>query len=109
MPAQTIPVDLSAAGRTPIVPNGNFINAVSVLPPATGAPFNFTFDLGNRQLIGPITMDGKLKLTGKEKRDNREGLVVVNAIAQPGVIVPIVVSYSSEYEDDASTIEYGSN
>lgn len=96
MPAIQYQVDLTNVGVQELVKAGQRILVATVLPPASGAPFNFRFDLGNSQLIGPITTDGRLRVpaTGPAS-DTKEGLKIVNTIAQPGVIVPILVAYDS--------------
>lgn len=96
MPGIQYQVSLAAIGVQELVKSGQRILVASVLPPASGAPFNFSFDLGNNQLIGPITTDGKLRVpaTGPSS-DTKEGLKIVNTIAQPGVVVPIFVAYDS--------------
>jgi hypothetical protein len=96
MPAQQFQVNLAAIGVQELVRSGQRILVASVLPPASGAPFNFSFDLGNNQVIGPVTTDGRLRIPkGGPSSDTKEGLKIVNAIAQPGVVVPILVAYDS--------------
>jgi hypothetical protein len=111
MPFQTKQVDLSAVGETVLVPFGNRITGISVLPPRTGAAFVLSLDIGNSQVLGPITTDGVVRFSGARiASDVREGLKVINDTAQAGVIVPIVVSYDRGADDgssDGGAVEFG--
>lgn len=100
MPAQQFQVSLAAIGTQRLVRAGQRILVATILPPANGAAFNLQVDLGNNQVIGPITTDGRLRIpaTGPSS-DTKEGLQVINTIAQPGVVVPILVAYDSGAPD----------
>jgi len=95
MPVKTFQVSLAAVGAQRIVPNGNRITDVSILPDAAGNPFNLTVDLGNNQTIGPITQPCVIAIDRDVPfEDVSEGVAIVVAAAQAGVVVPVVVSYA---------------
>lgn len=95
MPIRTFQVSLAAAGVQRIVPNGNRITDVSILADPAGAAFNLSVDLGNNQVIGPITQPCVIAIDRDVPfEDVSEGVAIVVAAAQAGVIVPVVVSYA---------------
>jgi hypothetical protein len=107
MPVQTTQVDLAAVGTQVLVRDGNRITGVTVFPPRNGAPFVLFLDLGNAQVIGPITSDGVLKFSGALPiADRREGLKVLNDAAQAGVVVPVMVSYDRGETPEGGSIEF---
>lgn len=95
MPVKTFPVSLAAVGSQRIVRNGNRITDISILADPLGNPFNLTVDLGNNQTIGPITQPCVIAIDPSVPfEDVSEGVAIVVAAAQAGVVVPVVVSYA---------------
>lgn len=93
-PTVSLAAVIAEADKLNLVPNGNRITDVSILPEPAGLPYSFRLKLGNNPLFGPITGPCTLQVDADAPdSDVREGLFLVNDSAQAGVLVPFVISY----------------
>lgn len=105
MPYKEIPLDLSAAFETPIVPDGNRVNAISItgLTPLA----SFSLKLGNNGLL-TISDLGVVKIGNTAlASDAMQGVKAINTVAQAGATARLVVSYQrrTDKASDAPAIE----
>lgn len=86
-----------------LVEPGNRITDVSIMPEPGGGAYTFYLKLGNNPwfpVTGPMTL---VLDRDAPDSDAAEGLFLANVAAQPGIVVPFLISYSR----DTKTVEGG--
>ena len=94
-PVQSLAAVIPIPDNVALVPSGNRITDVSILPEPSGLPYRFFLKLGNNPAMGPITAPCTVQLDpGAPDTDAAEGLSLTNDTAQAGTVVPFVISYA---------------
>jgi hypothetical protein len=95
MPLQCKTRSLAAAARFPLVPNGNRLTEITILPQVNGAAFNVSLDLGNNQIIGPLVQHGRV-IIGADvpEEDVSEGLALIVNVPTAGESLTVMTSYN---------------
>lgn len=95
MPGQSKTVSIATVGRRVLVPNGNRLTEISILPQVNGAAFNVSLDLGNNQIIGPLVTHGRVPIgSDVPLEDVSEGLALIVNVATPGEVLTVFTSYN---------------
>lgn len=98
-PVVSLAAIIAEVNKLSLVPDGNRITDVSILPEPTGLAYSFKLKLGNNPPMGPITGPCTLQVDpDAPDSDVREGLYLINDTAQAGVNVPLVISYRRNYD-----------
>lgn len=93
-PRISLAVVIPETDQLNLVPNGNRITDVSILPEPLGRTYSFRLKLGNNPAFGPITGPCTVQVDADAPdSDVREGLFLINDAAQAGVTVPFLISY----------------
>jgi hypothetical protein len=95
MPLQSKTRRLAAVARFPLVPNGNRLTEITILPQVNGAPFNVSLDLGNSQIIGPLVTHGRVVIGDDvPAEDVSEGLALIVNVPTAGESLTVMTSYN---------------
>lgn len=88
---------IALVDKLALVPSGNRITDISILPEPTGLAYAFRLQLGNNPAFGPITGPCTVQLdTDAPDSDASEGVYLINDAAQAAVTVPFLISYRRE-------------